>query len=107
MPPCLKVSTIRYGSRVNEAIQKKMLCPPLHLGLVAIEKGAFESPSTTVANIYINIYIYIYMDRHLGVKPLATVCITKMSVFTYILAVDLYQALFKFSPACQHILYRR
>ena len=26
------------------------LCPPLHLGVVAIEKGAFWSPSTTVAN---------------------------------------------------------
>ena len=26
------------------------LRPPLHLGVVAIEKGAFESPSTQVAN---------------------------------------------------------
>ena len=24
--------------------------PPLHIGVVAIEKGAFRSPSTTVAN---------------------------------------------------------
>ena len=37
---------------------------PLHLGVVAIEKGAFWSPSTMIANftyyIYIYIYIYIY-----------------------------------------------
>ena len=30
--------------------------PPLHLGVVAIEKGAFESPSSTVAN-------FIYYKR--------------------------------------------
>ena len=29
-----------------------MLFPPLHLGVVANEKGAFGSPSTTVANLY-------------------------------------------------------
>ena len=37
--------------------------PPLHIGVVAIEKGAFGLPSTMVANftyIYIYIYIYIY-----------------------------------------------
>ena len=28
----------------------KELCPPLHLGVVAIEKRASGSPSTTVAN---------------------------------------------------------
>ena len=34
-------------------------CPPLHLGLVAIGKGAFGSPSTTVDNFTFTIYIYI------------------------------------------------
>ena len=35
---------------------------PLHHGAVAIEKGAFKLPSTTVINfIYISIYIYIYI----------------------------------------------
>ena len=29
---------------------RMQLGPPLHLGVVAIEKGAFWSPSTTVAN---------------------------------------------------------
>ena len=28
-------------------------CPPLHLGVVAIKKGAFRSPSTKVAKLYL------------------------------------------------------
>ena len=33
---------------------------PRHLGVVAIEKGAFRSPSTTVANLLLtNIYIWL------------------------------------------------
>ena len=40
---------------------------PVHVGVVAIEKWAFESPTTTVANFtflyYIYIYIYIYIER--------------------------------------------
>ena len=35
-------------------IKGKVERPPLHLGVVAIEKGAFWSPSTTII-----IYIYI------------------------------------------------
>ena len=46
MSPCLTLSIIRYDSRVSEAIQGKELYPPLHLGIVAIEKGVFRSPST-------------------------------------------------------------
>ena len=34
---------------------------PLHLGVVAIEKGAFGLPSTKVVNFTVYIYIYIYM----------------------------------------------
>ena len=33
---------------VGGSIQGKELHPPLHLGVVAIEKGAFKSPSTSV-----------------------------------------------------------
>ena len=51
MPPCLTLSIIRYGSRVKWS-------NPLHLGVVAIEKGAFKSPSTMV----INFTYYIYID---------------------------------------------
>ena len=32
--------------------------PPLHLGVVAIEKGAFGSPSTTVANFTFYLLIF-------------------------------------------------
>ena len=46
--PCLTLSNIRYVS--SGAIQRKELRPPLHLGVVAIEKGVFWSPSPTVAN---------------------------------------------------------
>ena len=35
--------------------------PPIYLGVVAIEKGSFGSPSTTVANFTYFIYIYIYI----------------------------------------------
>ena len=44
MPPCLTLNIIRYGSRVCEAILGKEQRPPLHLSVVAIEKGAFRSP---------------------------------------------------------------
>ena len=42
MPPCLTLNNVRYVSWVK-------LSNPLHFGVVAIEKGAFWSPSTTVA----------------------------------------------------------
>ena len=67
MPPCLTLSIIRYGSRVKWSNPGKGVVPSLKLGVVAIEKGVFGSPLTTVANftllyIYIYIYIYIYTD---------------------------------------------
>ena len=45
---CLTLSIIRYGSRVNGAIQENELCPPLHLHVVAIEEGVFSFPLTTI-----------------------------------------------------------
>ena len=50
MPPCLTLSSVRYGSRVKWSNPGKEYHPPLHLGVVAIEKGAFGSHSTMVAN---------------------------------------------------------
>ena len=41
--------------------QGKLSHPPLHLGVVAIEKRAFGSPSTMVGQLTIYIYIYIYI----------------------------------------------
>ena len=54
MPPCLTLSIISYGLRVKYSNQGKELRPSLHFSVVAIEKGAFGSPSTMVAN---NLYI--------------------------------------------------
>ena len=48
--PRLTLSNIRYVSRVKWSNPGKEQRPSLHLGVVAIEKGAFWSPSTTVAN---------------------------------------------------------
>ena len=50
MPPCLTLSIIRYGPRVKWSNPGKAVAPSLHLGVVAIEKEAFGSPSTNVAN---------------------------------------------------------
>ena len=51
MPPCLTLSIIRHVSRVKWCNPGKgVASSPLHLGVVAIEKGAFRPPSTTVAN---------------------------------------------------------
>ena len=63
LSPCLKLSIIRCGSRASGAIQGKELSLPLHLGVVAVKKGAFGSLSTTVGQFttFIYIYIYIYM----------------------------------------------
>ena len=46
MPPYLTLSIIRYVSRVKWSNPGK----GVHFGVVAIEKGAFGSPSTIVAN---------------------------------------------------------
>ena len=59
MLPCLSLSIIRYGSRESGAIKGEVYRPSLILGVVAIEKEAFGSPSTLVGQL---MYIYsIYM----------------------------------------------
>ena len=47
----LTLIIIRYRSRVSGAIQEKEYRPPLHLGVVAIEKVTFGSLSTIVAQL--------------------------------------------------------
>ena len=37
----------------------KSVAHPLHLGVVAIEKGALRLPSTRAANFYYTIYIHL------------------------------------------------
>ena len=51
MPLCLYFSIIIYRARINGTIQGKEYCSLVYLGVVAIEKGAFGSPSTTVGHI--------------------------------------------------------
>ena len=51
MKLCLTLSIIQYGSRVRGAIQGKEWRPPPYLGVVAIEKGDFGSPSTKVSQL--------------------------------------------------------
>ena len=66
IPPCLTLSNIRSVLRVKWSNSGKGVAPSRYLGVVAIEKGAFWSPSTKVVNftyIYIYIYIYIYRER--------------------------------------------
>ena len=43
--------------------------PFLHLGVVAIEKGAFRSPSTKVANNYLyTVILIVQFNNHLFVE---------------------------------------
>ena len=63
MPPCLTLSIIRYGPRVKWSNPGTGVVSPLFCGVVAIEKGAIKSPSTTVANFtffLLIIYIQFY-----------------------------------------------
>ena len=55
IPPCLTFSIIGYGPSVSREVQH----PSLHLGVVAIKKGAFESPPIMVGQLtFNNTYIY-------------------------------------------------
>ena len=60
MPPCLILCIIRYWSRVKWINPRNVVAPPRHFGVVAIEKGAFGSPSTKVVNFTLTIYIRIF-----------------------------------------------
>ncbi len=59
MPPWLTLSIIRYESKVKWSNPGKGVGPPLHHGVVAIEKGAFWSTSITVANLFNDISIFV------------------------------------------------
>ena len=56
------LSTQHYKVRIKGKVEQsweRSSALNLHLGVVAIEKGAFRSPSTTVANFTFTLYIYI------------------------------------------------
>ena len=46
----LYIQDYKLGIKVKGLFRKRTSALPLHLDVVAIEKGAFRSPSTTVAN---------------------------------------------------------
>ena len=47
---------VRFKGKVEQSWEWSS-APPLHLGVVAIEKGAFVSPSTMVANFTLLTYL--------------------------------------------------
>ena len=60
IPPCLTLSNIRYVSRVRWSNPGKEVAPTPTPRCSSYWKGAFWSPSTTVANFtYLLTYIYI------------------------------------------------
>ena len=63
MPPCLTLKDIRYVSRVKLSSSGKGVAPPLCLGVVAIERGAFGSSLTSVANC--SYFDYIAYESYL------------------------------------------
>ena len=72
-----------YVSKVKWSNSEKGVAPPLHFGIVAIEKGAFWLPSITVTNFtYITSYMetmYIetpYISSHMGPMYIETAYIS-------------------------------
>ena len=64
-------NTQHYKVQIKEANQEKEKHSLVHLGIVAIEKGSFQIPPTTVGQlIYIYIYIYIYIILETGVSSI-------------------------------------
>ena len=67
------LNTQQYNVRIKckvEQSRERNSAHPLHLGVVAIEKGAFWSPSTMVANftclLFTDEIIYIITDTKLN-----------------------------------------
>ena len=60
------------------------LRPPLHLGVIAIEKGLFGSPSTKVDYIYICMCVCEYMYVYLFFKGMYSRKTTLMKRFLFI-----------------------
>ena len=58
MPLCLTLSIISYGSKVKLRNPEDGVVLSPHIGVVAIEKGAIGSSSTTVTKLS-----YLYTER--------------------------------------------
>ena len=59
-------------------IKEKELCPPLHLGVVDIEKGAFGSLSTMVVNL---IFINMLKEPIIIWQEITKKCLREISVY--------------------------
>ena len=57
IPPWQHSALSGIDQGYSETIRRKEWCPSLHLGVVAIEKGAFGSPSNMVANFTLYYYL--------------------------------------------------
>ena len=56
------LGTQHYKVRIKGKVeQSREWCPPLHLGVVAIEKGDFGSPLTKVTN---NLFFFFFLQLH-------------------------------------------
>ena len=80
----LTLSMIKYGSKVKE------WRPPLHLGVVAIERGAFRSPSISVKvflvntnNYYLILIIYLHTVKFFHSLLLFNISNSIYQVFIY------------------------
>ena len=67
------VNTQQYKVRINDKVaqSKERSNAPLHFGVVAIEKGAFGLPSTTVANLDVylsSLNLLKRKSKHFSVK---------------------------------------
>ena len=72
MIPCLTLSIIRYGFTVNRRIKRKEKRSPLHHSVVANDKGACRSLSTTIAKftyIFIEPRINLHMNYSTNMQP--------------------------------------
>ena len=67
MPTSLTLRIIRYRLMVSGAIQGKEYRPPLHLSVVAIQKGAFGLPSTNVSQDHIG-SIILELKPHIAIN---------------------------------------
>ena len=74
--------TLHYKVRIKDKVEQpkeRSNTIPWHVGVVAIGKGTFESPLTTLL-IYIYIYIYIYIHIY-------TLLILYIYIYIYIYSI--------------------
>ena len=55
------LNTQQYKVRIKSKVKPSRESPPLHFGVVAIEKDPYGCPRLRSTTLYIYIYIYIYI----------------------------------------------